>query len=167
MLMCRAAVQQKDPATGQGHRQSPMHVQLRVADCASLNSSLATATLHLQLVRPMIMLKPGELPTPSPMGDESPMSTHPAPQHPSLTAQGHQWEVDTSPLQDENVPHCGKVRTGPYERLRSRGAHEQLQALHHIDCLQRAGMERKMAEVSNTLSLIALLMRPCLIILQL
>ena len=93
------------------------------------------------------------LPFPSPLGDESLMSPRPAPQNSSLISQGHQWEADTSPCQDENVPQLDKSGTDPYERLISRGAHQQLQALHHIDRLQRAGMERRTAEVSKALVL--------------
>lgn len=108
-----------------------------------------------------------ELWSPSPLGDELPMSGHPAPQDPPLMFQGHQLEVDTSRRLDENWHHHGELGAGPYERLRSCGAHEQLRALHQIDHLQRAGMERKMAEVSNEPFASALLIWPCLIMSQL
>ena len=108
-----------------------------------------------------------ELRSPSPLGDDLPMTGHPAPQDPSLMFQGHRWEVDTCRRLDKNWHHHGESVAGPYERLRSCGAHEQLRALHQIDHLQRAGMEHKMAEVSNVSLSTALLIRPCLIMSQL
>lgn len=93
------------------------------------------------------------LPSPSPLGDESNMSYHPAPQNALMISQGHGWDIDTSSPLDDTVLNLAASCACPYKQIRARGAQEQLQALYHIDRLQRAAMERKMAKLSHPANL--------------